>query len=371
MTRQNSRWQDLLGDLADELADAGALTDPAWRKAFTKVPRHVFVPGFHSDDGRWVSADDPGTLARVYSDDTLAVQQLPADGQPGSRYVTSSSTRPGYMLWMLHLLDVRDGMSVLEIGTGTGYNAALLSARLGDRNVTSLDIDPALIALARERLAQAGYHPHLAPVDGTGGYPARAPYDRIIATVAMPRLPYPWIRQTRPGGMILADLRPAGMIRAGALASLTVHEDGTAAGRLIDGGVGFMSARTDVTVPAVPNVPVIDKTTVRRRGSDLPGEAVMRPGLAFALWRRLSDLAVFPRPDRVMMTVPDGAWVEVTRTSPAQVEYGGPADLWATVEDTAHWWQENGEPAVDAYDITVTPDGEHITLRTDRSSTTK
>ncbi|TDB82904.1 methyltransferase domain-containing protein [Actinomadura sp. KC216] len=269
-----ARWQPLLEALAGQLAGEKVLSDPSWRSAFTAVPRHVFVPRFYDDSvdpPRWVDSTDPAWLPGVYSDETLATQLLPMPGQPGIPYVTSSSTRPGYMLWLLHLLVAADDMRVLEIGTGTGYNAALLSQRLGDRQITSIDIDPHLVDLARGRLAKSGFRPRLAVRDGRAGHPEHAPYDRNIATVAVDRIPYAWVQQVRPGGIILADLRPVGMIRGGAIVKLTVHADGTATGRLIDGGVGFMSARTDPAHPAAPDVPAIDKTTVsERRGCGDP-----------------------------------------------------------------------------------------------------
>lgn len=81
----------------------------------------------------------------VYHCDELVVTQLD-EGRvawPGvSRVVTSSASQPSVVLRMLAALDVRPGHTVWEIGTGTGYNAALLGARLGDENVTTIEIDP-------------------------------------------------------------------------------------------------------------------------------------------------------------------------------------------------------------------------------------
>ena len=76
---------------------------------------------------------------------------------------------PSLMARMLEALDVRDGHRVLEIGTGTGYNAALLCHRLGACNVVSIDIDPTLIVATRKRLAGLGHHPTLVVGDGTAG----------------------------------------------------------------------------------------------------------------------------------------------------------------------------------------------------------
>ena len=106
------------------------------------VPRHRFVPAFYSDDDepRLITAEDPRWLDTVFSDETLVTQHKQHPGQPGFAWPTSSSIRPGLILRMLHLLDVHDGMTVLEIDTGTGYNAALLSERLGADAVTTMDI---------------------------------------------------------------------------------------------------------------------------------------------------------------------------------------------------------------------------------------
>src|SRR5947209_6463268 len=114
---------------------------------------------------------------------------------------------PGLTTRMLETLDIHDGHRVLEIGTGTGYNAALLAHRLGDRNVFSVDVDTDLIAAARRRLAAVGCHPELAARDGIHGWPEHAPYHRIIATCAVPRVPWSWAQQLTPGGLLLTDLK--------------------------------------------------------------------------------------------------------------------------------------------------------------------
>ncbi|HWR47240.1 MAG TPA: methyltransferase domain-containing protein [Pseudonocardiaceae bacterium] len=126
----------------------------------------------------------------VYSDTTL-ITAVADYAERGVRIPVSSSSKPDLMVRMLEELDVTDGDRVLEIGTGTGYNAALLSHRLGSQNVFSLDVDPALIAAARPRLTRLGYHPTLAAVDGAAGLAGHAPYARIIATCSVPAIPPP------------------------------------------------------------------------------------------------------------------------------------------------------------------------------------
>lgn len=365
--RPSDEWRYLVRKLADELTSAGTLTDPEWIRAFTAVPRHVFVPHYytHRPGMAWDQAAAADCLANTYRDDTLVTQVMTLAGQGDRLYATSSSTRPSLMVTMLQLLEVTSGMNILEIGTGTGYNAALLSERLGSDNVTSIDIDHELITLARQRLHAVGYRPTLATGDGRSGYDLRRPYDRILATVAFEDIPYAWVTQTRPDGVILADLRAPGMIQAGALARLTVRPDATATGFLIDAGPGFMSARTDPAQPASPRVPVVDKSHVRYRPSEMSPNLLEEPGLALAIWRELPGIAAFPMADRLMLTVPDGSWAEVTRTEPAAVEHAGLADIWADIERITSRWQSMGSPALASYRITVTERGTAVTSRRD------
>jgi protein-L-isoaspartate(D-aspartate) O-methyltransferase len=132
---------------------------------------------------------------------------------------------------MLAALDVHPGHRVLEVGTGTGYNAALLAHRLGAEHITSIEIDSSVAAQARTALSHAGYG-DICVVTGDGalGYAPRAPYDRIIATAAVHSIPYPWVAQTRPGGRILL---PWANSYTGALVALTVDEHGTARGGIV------------------------------------------------------------------------------------------------------------------------------------------
>ena len=95
-------------------------------------------------------------------------------------------------------------MSVLEIGTATGYNAALLCHRLGDSRVTTVDLDPEITESARRHLESAGYRPRVVTSDGARGCPEFAPYDRIIVTAALPTIPRAWLEQCATDAMILA-----------------------------------------------------------------------------------------------------------------------------------------------------------------------
>lgn len=188
-------WEASAAALAERLRQAGDLRDPAWAAAVAGTPRHVLVPRAYEQgaDGGWVEVDARGL---AYSTTTLVTRV--EGGRP-----VSSSTKPDLMVRMLEALAVRNGDRVLEIGTGTGYNAALLAHRLGDDSVYSVDVDRGLVESARERLAGFGCRPHLAVADGVEGWPEHGPYDRIIATCAVPRIPKAWLDQ-------VADRRDSG-----------------------------------------------------------------------------------------------------------------------------------------------------------------
>ena len=148
--------------------------------------------------------NDTMVLRRAMVDQmTLAGQ---TSGQPVTGVPTSSCTAPGLMALMLEALDVDVDARVLEVGTGTGYNAGLLSHRLRSRLVTSVEVDPVVAEAARVALLACGYTPTLIVGDGAAGHPGNAPYDRIIATCSAPSIPAPWIAQLRPGGLLLTNL---------------------------------------------------------------------------------------------------------------------------------------------------------------------
>ncbi|MFF7789320.1 methyltransferase domain-containing protein [Streptomyces sp. NPDC007991] len=212
--------------------------DPVWREAFAAVPRHLFVPYYYVGvaggfERRWGESPDPRARERwirgAYQDTPLATRLR--DGE-----LLSSSSQPSLMADMLAALRVEDGNTVLEIGAGTGYNAALLAHRLGDDRVTTVDLDPEITESARRHLAAAGYHPVVVTGDGARGVPERAPFDRIIATCALSTVPRAWLAQSRPGGRILMPL-------ATGLVALTVTDAGHAEGRFLHTPAYFVPLR--------------------------------------------------------------------------------------------------------------------------------
>ncbi|MBA9002648.1 methyltransferase domain-containing protein [Thermomonospora cellulosilytica] len=237
----------LIGDMVAELERLGDLGP--WRAPLYEVPRHLFVPerAWCTPDGRpgylIDRSRDPEQWVRAAYTDMAIVTQLDdgaTDIGSGDGEYTCSLSAPSMVLAGLSLLSPERGDRVLEIGTGTGWTAALLSHRVGAENVTTVEVDPALGMRAVERLKAVGYRPRVVVGDGAEGFPERAPYDRVHVTCGVREVPYAWVEQTRPGGVIVLPWMHSP--HSGELTRLTVHEDGTATGRFY-GEVDFMMLR--------------------------------------------------------------------------------------------------------------------------------
>jgi protein-L-isoaspartate(D-aspartate) O-methyltransferase len=347
-----------------------------WAPVFDAVPRSLFLPDLiwahdmATGKSRPVdrTEDEPAWLAAAESDIPIVTQWddgAHAGREPGT-VPTSSASMPSLVASMLDDLQVEPGMRVLEQGTGTGWNAALLSRRLGDANVTTVEIDPQISAQARAALHAAGYQPQVVCGDGALGYPPGAPYDRIIATYGLRQVPHAWIGQTRPGGLILA---PFGThySNADALVRLTVATDGTASGRFLQ-PVEFMKMRSQRL--RWPENPASGGTvTEHTTQAGLPPHGKFDP-FPLAAGLRLRDMthAIQPHEDgRTLwlysLTTP--AWSATTFRDGESThhvrQYGG-RRLWDEFEQTLAWWRDAGEPGIDRLGLTITPDGWHAWL---------
>ncbi|MFB6881409.1 rRNA adenine N-6-methyltransferase family protein [Streptomyces noursei] len=189
------------------------------REAFLAVPREHFVP----ERVWWPARDAEGLyplcdrrerpnawLKAVYAPGAPLITQLddgavPPTGRAEGAF-TSSISSAGVIIELLRHLAPEPGDRVLEIGTGTGYTTALLTHRAGADAVVTVEIDAALAERARDRLAALDLHPLVLAGDGERGYPAGAPYDRIVATASVRRIPPAWLEQLRPGGVLVAPL---------------------------------------------------------------------------------------------------------------------------------------------------------------------
>jgi protein-L-isoaspartate(D-aspartate) O-methyltransferase len=158
---------------------ARAVTDPLVLAAMAQVPRHEFVP--ESD------------RTHAYEDRPLRIGRGQTISQP-------------YMVaLMTSLLDIDRSSKVLEVGTGSGYHAAVLSRVAGE--VYSMEIVPELAEQARQTLSRLGYdNVHVRAGDGYKGWPEAGPFDAVVITAAPPHVPVPLLRQLKPGGHMVVPV---------------------------------------------------------------------------------------------------------------------------------------------------------------------
>ena len=173
--------------LVEKLRRDGVLRDEAVERALRTVPRHLFLP------------DAP--LEDAYSDNAILTHE--EDGMP-----ISSASQPAIVAIMLQQLGIEPGMQILEVGAGTGYNAALLAELTGPTgHVTTIDIGEEIAAEAREHLDLAGYgRVRVIVADGASGWPEDAPYDRIELTVGATDITPAWYEQLAEGGLLTLPL---------------------------------------------------------------------------------------------------------------------------------------------------------------------
>jgi protein-L-isoaspartate(D-aspartate) O-methyltransferase len=282
------------------LARHGRVRSPAVEEALRSVPRHLFLPGT--------------PLAEAYADEAVAVQFY-------CGVATSSASQPSMVAIMLEQLDLRPGQRVLEIGAGTGYNAALIARIVGPEGaVTAVDIDEELVARAEQHLAAAGVTGvDLVAADGALGHPPAAPYDRIVLTVGSADIRPEWVAQLAPGGRLLLplavrgsqlsvalDLGPDGALRSASVRSCAfIRLRGISAGA--DASMPLPGVSLALQVP--DDVPAADPAGVSAAlaepaSTTLPAPAPLGPADVwdgFGLWLALTE----PGACRLLASDPD------------------------------------------------------------------
>lgn len=354
-------WKPRAARLATQLVAQRVLNDSAWASAFAAIPRHLFIPRVVAEAGAVLLPSQREWLEAVYSDAALLTQRAPA-GDGGQELPTSSSSKPAVMAVMLDRLDTRLGHRVLEVGTGTGYNTALLCHHLGEGNVYSVDIDPGLIEAAREHLAEIDCRPLLTSGDGAAGWAEHAPFDRILATCAITRIPPEWIRQLADGGRIVAPLNAGG---AGPLLVLDKTAPDEVTGRIDPYPAWFMPLREHADSPLGPG----QSTGFTATGMAHYGTTALDPAtlltndrdLALFLWLHLPGLRVAGGQQSgsvVAHTVDalaeaqltfgdDGTWEVIQR---------GPRRLWDTIEHAVTAFEALGRPDRTRFGVTALDD---------------
>ncbi|MFW6013578.1 MAG: protein-L-isoaspartate(D-aspartate) O-methyltransferase [Candidatus Nanoarchaeia archaeon] len=148
--------------------------------AMEKAKRHIFLPEYPPED--------------VYGDNPLPIGY----GQ--------TISQPYTVAFMLYHLELRENLNVLEIGAGSGWNAALIKEIIDNGKVTTIEDEPELAKRAKNILAKLNYDIKVINGNGAKGYPNNAPYDRIIVTCASPKIQSTWIEQLKEGGILVAPI---------------------------------------------------------------------------------------------------------------------------------------------------------------------
>jgi protein-L-isoaspartate(D-aspartate) O-methyltransferase len=324
----------------------------------------VFVTQFFEQEGfEWISRtaenyDSEKWIDAIYRDEPL-VTWIDARNRVGS-----SSSAPTAMAMMLEALDPQPGDRVLEIGTGSGYNAALLASLVGDPClVTTIELEEALAQLARRALEETVGPVSVQVGNGYDGVPLHAPYDRIIATASSSIIPRTWYEQLAPNGRMVMDLQGS-LCKSGFLV-LEKTEIGSARGRFDPRYLYFIPMRTGL--PGVKPVKKLlqqtaiqqiiladDATTSMLFGNTsfhwflqwaIPGITLTKAKMKRKNGTLNIPLVTFVDPEEktiVQLSLRDGEWSGYER---------GNGSLWETIIQISHEWNTLGRPDQTAYHV--------------------
>lgn len=364
--------------LVETLVRQGAIRSPWVREAIETVPREVFVPRYYSwvnNQSALVDGTDPRQredwMSGVYADRALTVHLTSApDIADTAGAPTSSSSMPTVMAEMLEALDLQPDHRVLEIGTGTGYNAALLCHRVGESNVVSIELHPDLADNARSALEQLGLNPTVVAGDGAAVHDLGKPFDRIIATASVDHVPPAWIRQLTPDGVIVADLR--GSLDGGLIRLIKTGDD-IVSGKFLDIPGSFMPMRTRLDSPHRDgenwDTPLNKMNPHQGLTTTDPHAIASIRSLRFITQMHLAGHRLrgflLDRDDQELSGhATDGSWFTVGLNPNTDAQYpvaqGGPHRLWDTVEHASAAWQHLGRPDPARFGVTA---HDHIALQ--------
>ncbi|MFD7554246.1 protein-L-isoaspartate O-methyltransferase [Streptomyces sp. NPDC059835] len=350
------------------LEKSGDLMPGPVREALLALPREVLMPQAYvrrsapdETPPRWdlLEFSRPGDraelLERLHSGNSVAIQHggEPILGRvPGPRrggVMTAMSSTMGLTAGLLQLLDPLPGQRVLDVGSGAGVTAAVVCFVCGDTGVVTLDIDQHVTAAVRERLSALGYRPAAVTGDGTAGWAATGPYDRIFVSFAVRRVPQDLVEQLAPGGRALMTLgtsspswpglavverRPDGAVEAELRAVEFGHRAGAGFDRL------FLSPEFRATITADGG---------RTQRSRLAPPADTDRGMWLALDHLYPGLVRDFGAEDLTVGAPEcGSWMRVKEAGyrRCDVTTCGPRDIWAEIQDVAGRWRAAGEPGV-------------------------
>ena len=361
-----ARFLDMLDEAFRRFGAPDGLPEP-FRRAVTATPRHSFVHRFRISGGPLRTRDAEADLADIYSDAVMTHVDAAGEKLP------STNSQPSFVLWLLHLLDLQPGHHVLEIGSGSGWLAAIMARLVGESgHVTGIEVIPDLAVQSRADLAGLGIgNVAVLATDGIEGHAAGAPFDRAMITAGVWDLPVALFDQVIDGGCVLVPVE----LRGG----------GCHVAVLRRGPAGFVAER------AVPGwfVPLLGPTQqrplVRYALSDLPfwpevgGIAPRSVPLPLAtgpeaqagsavgafrafLGRTVPGFVIFGEGEapeqRAWLPAEPFGIVDVARRSVALwhagalLGYGGPSALRA-MADAYACWAAHGLPGLSGLELTV------------------
>jgi protein-L-isoaspartate(D-aspartate) O-methyltransferase len=344
----------------DELKAAGAIGPAAVERAFRTVQRHRLLETFYYRDGgdfRTVE-HDPGRprrdhLALIYADTALATRRI--GGMPAS-----STSQASLVAKMLELLELSEGLKVLEVGAGTGYNAALLAQVVGDqRLVITVDVLEDVVDQTRRLLADTGY-PRIQVLlrDGFEGVPEQAPFDRIVATVGCSDLSPHWAEQLAGDGAMLVPLQ-----HASGHPLVLARKDGAALrGRMVL-RTGFIPVRGPLYIEDMWSlgVRVAHPAELVHDHDDRPRFAARRPdepmGITddetdFLFFLGLQDRRACHAPQGPALSAGPDGWAAL---APDGIWWWKDASLARELDRRYGEWDARGRPALEDYQISFQP----------------
>jgi protein-L-isoaspartate(D-aspartate) O-methyltransferase len=181
LTKIEKKYRKTINDLIIYLKNSKFLTDNRVESALRNIPRHEFI--LESE------------LDYAYNNEPLPIMK------------NQTISQPGVVTRMTEWLDVKDGQKILEIGTGSGWQSAILSYLVGSGSIYSIERHPELVKFAQENLKKLDIdNVHVILADGSIGYSEESPYDRIIITAACSEIPLPLLDQLKENGLILAPV---------------------------------------------------------------------------------------------------------------------------------------------------------------------
>ncbi|NEB03269.1 methyltransferase domain-containing protein [Streptomyces sp. SID13726] len=362
-------WEQYAVRLADEV------TDPVsrWRQPVASTPRHELVPcWWERADGGWKLRDGPsdpdGWSAAAYADRSLVTSvggvhadHARADDRPHG-LPTSSATLPSLVVRFLRHARLAEGLDLLDLGTGAGGLTAYAARRLGDRHVTSLDVDRYLTEAAASRLARMDLHPQFFAMDATRAIPGT--YDRIIATVALEPGPglVPVLSALRPGGRLVTTLANTSLILTG-----WKTEDGRVTGQVERDWAGFMKTRHGADYDPGPEALLATAREAEGEEVTLGRYPVLDVAAAWELRSMLEittpgvelDYTENGRRRTSCLAHADGSWARASAEwlDPPEVHQGGPQRLWSQLERIRHRLNAEGGLPLYGSRLEITPDG--------------